>query len=496
MLHEARRAGVLAHLTSLPGPVDHGDLGPPALKFVDWLKRAGQTWWQMLPVVPPGYGGSPYGSPSTFAGSPALVSLELLRSDGLLRRSELVPPLSGRQRAGIELRQTRLALACERLRAGHAPHLTRELERFRAEQASWLRDYCLYAALKRAHGGLSWVDWDEPIARRRAPALERASRELTREIDEHAMVQFFFQRQWSALRAHAHAAGVRLLGDMPMFVAHDGVDAWANPEQFFLRKDGRPSVVAGVPPDDFSETGQLWGNPLFRWEKMKQNGFGWWLARLARSLELFDAVRLDHFIGFHRYWEVPADAKTAMHGRFVLVPGRELLEATRARFGGLPFLAEDLGVVTDDVVALRRSFGLPGMKVLHFAFSDPNGSDYLPHRYDEHAVVYTGTHDNDTTVGWFRGLPGGRDGERARVLRYTAGSPKTIHFDLIRLAYASVAKLAIIPLQDVLGLDSRARMNTPGTSQGNWSWRAKPGQLTPPLAAELQQLARTYERTP
>lgn len=503
-IFDARSSGILLHPTSLPGPHGVGDLGKEAHRFVDFLKTAGQRWWQMLPVGPPGAGNSPYDSPSSFAGSSLLVSLDELVKQGLLTKHEVTPgkALSRPGRADYvrasKYREPRLRLAFERFELQHSAKSRDELAQFRAENASWLPDYTLYSALKSASGNKCWIDWQPELRRRDRKALARAAEQLKGEVGFHEFVQFQFEKQFSALRAHCKEAGILLLGDVPMFVAYDGADVWAHPDLFHLDERGRRSVVAGVPPDAFSKTGQLWGNPLYRWNVLKRSGYRWWIERFKTTLARFDAVRLDHFIGFRRYWEVAARSKTAMKGRYVQVPGEDFFETVRQELGGLPFIAEDLGIVTPEVTALRDRFALPGMRVLQFAFSDPNGSDYLPHRYSRHSVVYSGTHDNDTTVGWFRGAAKGKGlrSERERVLEYSGGDPKQIHWDVVRLGLSSVANTALFPLQDLLGLGSAARMNTPGTCEGNWEWRVSDAELRPDIAARMAELCRLFDRLP
>jgi 4-alpha-glucanotransferase len=498
---DRRSSGLLLHLTSLPGPHAAGDLGPAAHAFADWLAAAGQSWWQMLPVGPPGACYSPYDSPSSFAGSPWLISLELLAREGLLPKQALAPErgLSG-ARARFDrseaFREPRLRRAFEQFRSRPAKRLVRELERFREQSRAWLGDYALFSALKQAHRGAPWWQWEAPLRDRKPAELARAGRQLAGEVAYHELLQLLFDLQWRELASHCRERGISLLGDMPMFVAHDGADCWANRDLFFLDRLGRRTVVAGVPPDAFSADGQLWGNPLYRWKRLEKTGFSWWISRLRTTLGRFDAVRLDHFIAFRRYWEVRAGARTAQQGRFVRVPGEAFFEAVRRELGGLPFLAEDLGLVTPEVHELRQRFGMPGMRVLMFAFAG-EGSDYLPHRYPRRTVVYTGTHDNDTVRGWFRSLQsGGERGrkERTRLLRYLGTSGREIHWDVIRLAAMSVANVAIYPMQDVLGLGSDARMNVPGTVERNWNWRLPAGALKPNLATRLGELTRSYER--
>lgn len=502
-----RSSGVLLHLTSLPGPHGAGDLGPPAHQFAEFLARAGQRHWQTLPVVPPGGGNSPYDSPSAFAGSPWLVSLETLVRDGLLEPSDLVAParLVNAPRtlfqATRRFRERRLRKACAAFVARQDGR--RELERALEDNRGWLPDYALFRALKRANGGKPWVEWQPELARRDPGALERARRELAGEVEYEVFVQREFLRQWRALRARCEELGVRLLGDVPMFVAHDAADVWANQSLFQLHPDGTKRVVAGVPPDYFSADGQLWGNPIYDWQRLRETGYAWWLERMRATLERFDAVRLDHFIGFHRYWEVPASATSARDGHFVEAPGHELFERLRQTLGGLPFVAEDLGVMTEGVVRLRDDFELPGMRVLAFAFGG-DWREYQPHRFPKNVVAYTGTHDNDTMRGWLDSYTRARDqhraaellAERQRALAYAASDGREAHWDMVRTLVASVANTTIFPLQDLLGLGSEARMNVPGVAHGNWTYRVNAAELTPALAERLARLCDTYERVP
>ncbi|MBN2194530.1 MAG: 4-alpha-glucanotransferase [Polyangiaceae bacterium] len=501
-----RTSGILLHLTSLPGPHGNGDLGPASTSFLTALAAAGQTWWQMLPVGPVGRGYSPYDSASSFAGNPLLVDLQALARTGLLTRGELAAPAAlgrgpARFAASERFRTSRLRLAwerhCRRPRAR-----TAKLECFRERAGSWLTDYPLYRALREAHG-TPWPDWDAELRDRRPRALERALKVHADTVGFHEFVQFLFDEQWRALRTRGRKLGVRLLGDLPMFVAHDSAEVWANRDLFFLDAKGRRTVVAGVPPDAFSRSGQRWGNPLYRWARLRNTGYGWWIERLAATLARFDAVRLDHFIAFHRYWEVPASSRTARRGRFVLAPGEDFFARAEQALGGLPFVAEDLGLVTPEVTALREQYSLPGMRVLTFAFDDgEDGRVYLPHRYDSHAVAYTGTHDNDTARGWFNEKPRPGDAahaaalrrRRARVLDYAGTDGREIHWDLIGLVLRSAANTAIIPLQDVMGLDSQARMNVPGTPNDNWCWRFEAGSLEGRTLERLGSLTAATER--
>lgn len=459
----------------------------------------------MLPVGPLGGGNSPYDSPSSFAGNPLLVDLEWLHDRRWI--SDLPRSPFGRvgradYRAAVRLRQPILRSAYAGFRAKATRADRTAFDEFREANSSWLADYALHAALQTAHRGVPWTQW-EPGLRRRVPsALAEARRSLGERVGGIEFLQWVFDLQWNELHAHCAALGVSLLGDVPMYVKHGGVEVWAQPELFDVDARGRQRHVAGVPPDYFSEKGQLWGNPLYRWDALRSTGYAWWIARLAKTLERFDAVRIDHFIALHRFWQVPASAKTAQHGRFVLAPGEDFLGRLGKALGGLPFIAEDLGLVTPEVHALRERFDLPGMRVLQFAFSD-SVSDYQPHRYPRNTVVYTGTHDNDTLNGWLRGpLPKNREraravrAERARALAYAGSSGREPHWDFIRLALMSTANLAIFPAQDLLGLGSGARMNVPGTPRGNWSWRARAGSFTADIADRMASLCRRYERTP
>ncbi len=504
-----RCSGILLHPTSLPGPHGVGDLGPQAHRFVDFLARAGQRYWQMLPVAPLGGGASPYDSPSAFAGSPLLLSLEVLAERGLLERTEILDPgrfassRNARYAAATRYREKRLRQAFARFQARLGDAERRELSQFVEQQKAWLPDYCLFRALKSAHGSAPWTAWPAELKRREGPALERARRELEPELRYHEFLQFEFSRQWSALRGYANWRGVKLLGDVPMFVAHDGSDVWAHQSIFQLDEHGQQRVVAGVPPDYFSQDGQRWGNPLYDWNALRETGYAWWIARFRSTLERFDALRLDHFIGFHRYWEIPASSESARDGRFVGVPGDDFFEKVKAALGGLPFIAEDLGLLTPEVSALRDRFELPGMRVLEFAFVDTS-REYQPHRFPPRTVVYTGTHDNDTVVGWLSSHERSRvehdvralREERQRALAYAGSDGREAHWDMIRVALMSVANTAIFPLQDLLGLGTEARMNVPGTASGNWEFRALSSEFAPAVAERMATLCESYERIP
>jgi 4-alpha-glucanotransferase len=492
----ARGAGLLLHPTSLPGPYGIGDLGPVAYEWVDALARARQKWWQVLPLGPTGWGDSPYQSFSAFAGNSYLISPDGLADDGLVNRSDL---------AGLHFPADRVdygaagrfkldlgARAWHNFRTGSAPALRGPFEEFTTRAAAWLDDYALFAALKETQGGTAWNDWPEDLVLRRPEALARARRELADAVGVCRFRQFLFFRQWRALKKYAHDRGIRLIGDVPIFVSADSSDVWDHPGQFQLDERRRPRVVAGVPPDYFSSTGQLWGNPLYDWEAMKADGFSWWIARLRATLELVDLVRLDHFRGFEAYWAVPAGMPTAEVGQWVKAPGADLFRTLRAALGGLPVIAEDLGLITPEVEALRDNFALPGMRILQFAFVGDPADRFLPHNYERNAVVYTGTHDNDTTAGWYATLS---DRDRAFLHRYLPHvGGQTVAWDLLRLAWGSVADLALAPLQDVLGLGHEARMNMPGRPEGNWQWRLTPGMLHPGVLDRLADVTEVYYR--
>lgn len=490
-----RSSGLLLHPVSLPGPFGIGDFGPAAHDWVTALARARQTWWQVLPLGPTGFGDSPYQSFSSFAGNINLLSPDLLIEDGLLDASDAAVselPESPIDYAKIIPYKRQIQSKCWRsFSAAKAPVLKQDFEAFCERESEWLDDYALFMALKDVHQGKAWSEWPEEFAQREAAALALAERDLRPQIDEYRFGQFLFFRQWQSLRDHARTSRISIIGDLPIFVAYDSVDVWAQPELFRLDEQRRPMVVAGVPPDYFSATGQLWGNPLYDWEAMRRTGYAWWIHRLRASLRLVDLVRLDHFRGFQAYWEIPAGAATAVGGQWLLGPGADFLSAARTALGGLPLIAEDLGFITPEVDALRRQLSLPGMRILQFAFGGAIEKRFLPHNLERDVVVYTGTHDNDTTLGWYAGLT---DRERESFLRYVPGAEADPAGALLRLGWASVADTAIAPLQDLLRLDSQARMNRPGTCAGNWRWRVRAEQLTDPLLHELAALTETYDR--
>lgn len=493
----ARESGILAHPTSFPGPHGIGDLGDAAFRFVDWLSMAGQRLWQVLPLTPIGPGNSPYAAPSAFAGNPLLVSLTWLAGDGLLDRAAVddvdLPAHLVDFAAVAAWKRPRLRAAYNAFRRGAAAEQRDAFTTFAQAEAAWLDDYALFEALKQAHDGAPWYAWETPLALRERVVLDAARREFAEEIGFHAFVQFQFRRQWADLRRHANERGIRIVGDLPIYVSLDSADVWANRDLFRLDPWGRPEAVAGVPPDAFTEHGQLWGNPLYAWDVHAASGYAWWIARVRAALDLVDLLRIDHFRAFAAGWAVPAGDATAAGGRWERGPGTAIFDAVRAALGDLPFIVEDLGVVTPDVVALREALGLPGMKVLQFAFGDGPDNPYLPHTYDRHCVVYPATHDNQTTIGWFAALP---DWQRQHVQRYLGKDGSDIAWDFIRLALASVADMAIAPLQDVMRLNDDARMNIPGRGEGNWAWRFDAHFLHHGLAAGLGELTTTYGRRP
>jgi 4-alpha-glucanotransferase len=502
-----RRSGILLHPTSLPGPWGIGDLGPEAVAFLDFLADTRQQLWQVLPLGPTGYGDSPYQCFSAFAGNPLLVSVDPLKKEGLLTDADL-PPDARLPEGEVDYGEVHsrkpawLARAFEAFEKGAPSSLRDELEAFRREEAAWLADFVLFMAAKEAHDGAGWNDWETGLRERDPATLERVRRELAGEVGRHEFFQFLFFRQWAALRKEARSRGVDLLGDLPIFVAHDSADVWAHPELFHLAADGRPSHVAGVPPDYFSATGQLWGNPLYRWDAMARTGYRFWVERFRSALRLFDSVRLDHFRGFEAYWEVPATEETAVNGRWVSGPGAALFEAIEKELGPLPVVAENLGVITPEVEALRERFGWPGMAILQFAFGAADAAnDFLPHNHVRRLVVYTGSHDNDTAVGWWKGgvgdttrKPAEVEKERRFARDYLGTEAKEVHWDLVRAALASVAETAILPLQDVLGLGSEARMNVPARPSGNWRWRYRREDLTQAVRKRLRRLTEIYGR--
>jgi 4-alpha-glucanotransferase len=504
----SRLAGILLHPTSLPGRFGIGELGPETTAFLDFLAETGQRLWQVLPLGPTGYGDSPYQCFSAFAGNPLLVSIDLLREQGLVGAADLARAPSFPERevdfgAVIEWKRPLLARAHAAFEKKATASRAEAFEAFRREAAAWLPEFALFMALKRANGGAAWHTWDRDLVGREPGALEKARRELAREAREVEFEQWLFFEQWGAVRDQAGARGIRIMGDIPIFVAHDSADVWSHPEIFHLAADGRPALQAGVPPDYFSATGQLWGNPLYRWDALARSGYAWWIDRFRAVLGVVDVVRLDHFRGFEAYWEVPGDAPTAVDGRWVKGPGEAFFDALQAALGRLPIVAEDLGVITPEVEALRDRYGFPGMAILQFAFgSDAHANDFLPHSYPRNKAVYTGTHDNDTVVGWWSSGVGDTtrtqaevDKEHERALAYVGGDGSLIHWDFIRALFVSAADTAVVPLQDVLGEGSRSRMNLPGRAGGNWRWRLAAGALTAEVRRRLRLVTEVSGRT-
>ena len=503
-----RASGILLHPTSLPSRFGIGDLGKEAYRFADFLASTGQRLWQVLPLGPTGYGNSPYQCLSLFAGNPLFISLERLIEDGLLDPAVLddapsFPESRVDYDAVIDFKVPLLNKSFEIFLEKAASDERQEFEAFSRRNASWLETYSLFMALKDAHNLAAWNTWEEDIRQRHPKSLERWSTELKHEINHHKYQQYQFFKQWSELKEYCNERGIRFIGDMAIFIALDSAEVWSHPEMFHLDDNGRPTVVAGVPPDYFCRTGQLWGNPLYRWDVIAKDGYSWWIERFQATHRLVDIIRLDHFRGCENFWDVPGTDIPAMKGRWVPGPGIELFGAVHKTLGSLPIIAEDLGVITPEVDALRDQLRFPGMRVLQFAFgTDPKADDYRPHNYIRNCVVYTGTHDNNTTIGWFKGTDiedstqsrEERETEAQLALKYAGTDGHEINWDLIRLALMSVANTAIIPLQDVLGLGSEARMNLPGTAEGNWSWRFLPDALTEEIRSRLRELTVVYGR--
>lgn len=502
-----RAAGILLHPTSLPSEFGIGDLGRTAYEFVDFLVAAKQTYWQVLPLGPTGFGDSPYQCFSAFAGNTLLISPEVLVEEELLTADEIAdrPDFpEGRVDFGavIEWKTSLLEKAYQRFRLTTSVNLRGSFESFTQVVAEWLDDYALFRAIKKTQDQKSWQQWDEELKLRDEAAILRAHEELLEEVQAQKFYQFLFFKQWTRLKSYANGKGIRIVGDVPIFISLDSADVWRNPQEFKLNRDGSPKVVAGVPPDYFSKTGQLWGNPIYNWDAMREDGFKWWISRVKFTLRTVDILRIDHFRGFAASWEVPGGDKTAENGRWVNVPGKELFLTLRRELGRLPILAEDLGVITPDVEELRDGFGFPGMRILQFAFGGDTANHDLPHNYINNCVVYTGTHDNDTTVGWYNSQAGAgstRDEDEITrehdfCLRYLNSDGSEIHWDFIRAVLASVANTAIVPVQDLLGLGTEARMNLPASESGNWFWRLRDGELNEAICERLGGLTETYGR--
>ena len=512
-----RSSGILLHPTSLPGPFGIGDLGPAAYEFADFLASAGQSIWQMLPLGPTGYGDSPYQCFSAFAGNPALISLAQLVDEGQLDSQELddLPQFSAEQveyERVNQFKQATLTKAFAEFQRGAPEHRKRDFTQFIEAERDWLAEYALFRALKDKFGGVAWPKWDHEFVSRESIALERARKELWSQIAEQEFLQFVFFEQWQSLKVYCHQKKIRMMGDLPIYVAHDSADVWAHPEYFHLDDRGNATKVAGVPPDYFSATGQLWGNPIYRWERAAADGYSWWVKRFRAAFRMFDMLRVDHFRGFEAYWEVPGGDKTAQNGRWMKGPGAELFAVVEAKLGHLPILAENLGVITPEVEAIRERFGFPGMAILQFAFgNDPQGPSFRPHNYPRNIVAYTGTHDNNTVIGWWTSKPGEgsirseedirkeREFTRAYLNledRCVNSAADGINWVFIRTLMASVADTVVFPLQDVLGAGSEARVNVPGTATGNWRWRFRGEQLTVDEASHLREMTTICDRLP
>lgn len=491
-----RSSGILLHPTSLPGPYGIGELGPQAYRWVDFISGAGFGLWQVLPLGHTGYADSPYQCFSAFAGNPYLISLETLLTDGLLTPEDLADqpefPLNKVDFGALYFWKFKvLDRAFERFQEVADSALKDELRQFETRHADWLPDFALFMALKDAHQGAPWHTWAPSLRSRQPKALEAAREKHAVAIARQIFRQFLFFRQWLKLRDYVHAKGIQIVGDIPIFVAHDSADVWQHPELFFLNIAGKPTVQAGVPPDYFSPTGQLWGNPLYRWDVHKKSGYAWWIQRIRAVLDLVDIIRLDHFRGFAGYWEVPGNAITAAKGHWVKGPGADFFYAVRTGLGDLPIIAEDLGEITPDVFELRDQFDLPGMKVILFGFVGNPSDTFLPHNYTQNMVVYTGTHDNDTACGWYERVD---EAEKKFFQKYMDRDGSDPAWDLIRAAWMSVCVFAIAPMQDFLSLDNSARMNYPGQPSGNWTWRMLGDDISPDLQKRMRELNWIYDR--
>ncbi len=491
-----RSSGLLLHISSLPSHGGIGDLGPAAYAFADFLAQAKQRLWQVLPLNPVGYGNSPYGALSAFAGNPLLISLERLADWGWIpvERLGALPAHGGNVNFDevSERKRPLLAEAAEHFLQNGSGEQRQRFASFCEKNAYWLEDYALYTVLRRKYESAAWTSWPEAIARREASALDEVRREQAAELARERAIQFAFEEQWQDLRRYCAQRQIRFIGDVAIFVSFDSADVWTHPDLFELNEKLQPVRVAGVPPDYFSKTGQRWGNPLYKWDVLQQRGFDWWVDRIRRARDLYDIIRLDHFRGFEAYWAIPAADENAINGEWVKAPGAALFTRLREALGELPFIAEDLGMITKEVEDLRKEFDLPGMRVLQFGFSDRGAHNYLPHRYEKNTVVYTGTHDNDTTGSWWR--HGASDKEVVAVRAYLGCPSEDIVWPMIRAASTSVADVAIFPVQDVLGYGAEARMNTPSEPANNWTWRMRPDALTGELARQLAELAEVTDR--
>ncbi len=497
-MEQNRASGILLHPTSLPGPDGIGDLGPEAYRWIDFLDRTGTQFWQVLPLGPTGYGDSPYQCFSAFAGNPYLISATMLLDQGLLTKADLFDrPDFPNERVNygpvIDWKIKFLNRSYKHFKRGSNKSMIADFEIFQDQEAEWLESFGTFMALKQEHGNVAWSQWPETFRKRNPETLETFKEKFAEVIEFQKYMQFLFRHQWQSVRDYAHNKGIRIIGDIPIFVAYDSADVWVNKELFYLNKDGLPEVVAGVPPDYFSETGQLWGNPLYNWNTHQENGYEWWIKRIQAVLNRVDFVRLDHFRGFEAYWEIPYGNKTAEEGKWVKGPGQDFFKAVKERLGELPIIAEDLGVITDAVIEMRDDFQLPGMKILQFAFAADPDDDFLPHNYPEKCVAYTGTHDNNTTRGWYDAAP---EREKDLCRRYLARSGEDISWSMIRVLWRSTADWVLAPMQDFLGLGEWARMNYPGTPSGNWDWRIHPDAINESLVSRLYETNYLYGRLP
>ena len=497
-MEQNRASGILLHPTSLPGPDGIGDLGPEAYRWVDFLDRTGTQFWQVLPLGPTGYGDSPYQCFSAFAGNPYLISATLLLDQDLLKKSDLsdrpnFPLESVDYGPVIEWKIKLLKRSFDRFRSNSHKNLLKDFNTFKESNSDWLEPFSIFMAIKAEFGNGPWNEWPEEFRKRDEKALKAFIKTHKDTIEFQNFLQFIFDKQWQDLRAYAHQKGIRIIGDIPIFVAYDSADVWANKDLFYLDSEGLPTVVAGVPPDYFSATGQLWGNPLYNWEIHKKDNYKWWLERMESVLNQVDIIRLDHFRGFEAYWEVPFGNETAEEGQWIKGPGHDFFNAIKSQLGELPIIAEDLGVITQGVIQMREDFNLPGMKILQFAFASDPDDDFLPHNYPEKCVAYTGTHDNDTTLGWYQSAP---EREKDFCRRYLARSGDDISWSMIRVLWRSVADWVVAPMQDFLSLGSWARMNFPGTASGNWGWRMHPDSINEGLVYRLHETNYLYGRLP
>lgn len=493
-----RASGLLLHITSLPSRGGIGDLGPAAYDFANFLAAAKQHVWQVLPLGPTGYGNSPYAALSAFAGNPLLISLERLVDRGWISQERLahLPDRSGNvdYDAVVRAKMPLLEEAARNFLHQHDQEEWARYEAYTRTNWTWIEPYALYSVLRKRFNGAAWNVWPKDLVHRDPETLDRVRRDHAEEIAIQQILQFTFDDQWTALRQYCGERGIKLIGDVAIFVNYDSADVWTRPDLFELDEHLAPIRVAGVPPDYFSATGQRWGNPLYKWDVIRRNGFHWWIDRMRRARHLYDIIRLDHFRGFEAYWAIPAANQTAEHGEWIKAPGAELFESIAHELGELPFIAEDLGVITPEVDALRERFGLPGMRILQFGFGSRKAHDYLPHRYITNCVVYTGTHDNNTTLGWWDGEA--TKAERAAAKAYLGTSRKDFVWAMIRAVETSVADICIVPVQDILELPEEARMNLPSRAAGNWTWRCPHGALTAELAEKLAALAETSDRDP